>query len=178
MWQGEGWALREVALLQLVLAGLFASVGLGSESPERDCCDSLYPFIPAPEVTQSVPYWTDYPLETTKKYQPPVIDVSKDITRKPAWGPPEEPDIWIVNPRPQTTAKTKTKATTTIRSITGMKYRSRKETCHRKVSTRKCMKGNKRIWRHGNNNDFILITIPLYMPSYVMAIWYGCFHIT
>ena len=146
MWQGEGWALREVALLQLVLAGLFASVGLGSESPERDCCDSLYPFIPAPEVTQSIPYWTDpYPLETTKKYQPPVIDVSKDITRKPAWGPPEEPDIWIVNPRPQTTAKTKTKATTTIRSITGMKYRSRKETCHRKVSATKCMKRNKRI---------------------------------
>ena len=68
MWQGEGWALREVALLQLVLAGLFSSVGLGSESPDRECCDPLYPFIPIPEVATPKDYFDPYITESPNIY--------------------------------------------------------------------------------------------------------------
>ena len=126
MWQGEGWALRAVALLQLVLAGLFSSVGLGSESPERDCCDSLYPFIPIPEVATPRdypdPYFTESPPNLN---QPSVIDVTQEqppiVT--PRWlQPPEEPDIWWHTPRTTKKKKKTTKATTIRTRRPGMNF--------------------------------------------------------
>ena len=117
MWQGEGWALRAVALLQLVLAGLFSSVGYGSESPDRDCCDPLYPFIPIPEVATSRDYPDPYPTEPPDWNQPPVIDVTQE--QQPIvptmWWPPEVPDGWGVNTPRTTKKKKKTTKATTIR---------------------------------------------------------------
>ena len=127
MWQGEGWALRAVALLQLVLAGLFTHVGLGSESPDRDCCDPLYPFVPIPEVATSRDYPDPYLTETPPNLnQPSIIDVTQEqppIT--PRWlQPPEEPDTWWNTPR-TTKKKTKTTKATTIRTRRpGMSFQS------------------------------------------------------
>ena len=123
MWQGEGWALRAVALLQLVLSGLFVSVGLGSESPDRECCDPLYPFIPIPEVTTR-DYNYPYVTQTPNWNQPSFIDVTQEqqaiVTQR--WWPPEEPD-WPY-PTPGTTNKKKktTKATTFKTRRPGMSY--------------------------------------------------------
>ena len=118
MWQGEGWALRAVALLQLVLAGLFVSVGLGSESPDRECCDPLYPFIPIPEIATPKDYSNPYSTEIPNWNQPAVIDVTQEqqpivTTIGRRWWPPEEPD-WPIYTTPRTTKKKKktTKATT------------------------------------------------------------------
>ena len=125
MWQGEGWALRAVALLQLVLAGLFSSVGLGSESPDRECCDSLYPFIPIPEVATPKDYFDPYITESPNWNPPPVIDVTQEqqpiVT--PRWlQPPEEPDSnWLFSTPRTTKKKKKTTKATTIRS--GISYK-------------------------------------------------------
>lgn len=125
MWQGEGWALRAVALLQLVLAGLFSSVGLGSESPDRECCDSLYPFIPIPEVATPKDYFDPYITESPNWNPPPVIDVTQEqqpiVT--PRWlQPPEEPDSnWLFSTPRTTKKKKKTTKATTIRS--GINYK-------------------------------------------------------
>ena len=51
------WAL---AALTLLLSGL---VGRGSESPDRDCCEPLYPFFPAIPPTTST---TARPLTSTR----------------------------------------------------------------------------------------------------------------
>ena len=130
MWQGEGWALRAVALLQLVLAGLFSSVGLGSESPDRECCDSLYPFIPIPEVATPKDYFDPYITESPNWNPPPVIDVTQEqqpiVT--PRWlQPPEEPDSnWLFS-TPRTTKKKKktTKATTIRTRRPGMNFQNK-----------------------------------------------------
>ena len=50
MCQGEAWAwLRALALLLL----LNSSVLWASESPDRECCEPLYPFIPPPLPPQT-----------------------------------------------------------------------------------------------------------------------------
>ena len=131
MWQGEGWALRAVALLQLVLAGLFVSVGQGSESPDRECCDPLYPFIPVPPQGEVFTTTEDYRNHrvTPNRNQPPYIDVTQEqqpeFTTIKRWWPPEEPD-WP-NPTPRTTnkkKKTTTKATTIKFKRPGIKRKS------------------------------------------------------
>ena len=60
MWLGEGWALRALALLLLG-----SSAGWGSESPDRDCCEPLYPFIPPP--TESTSTTTITTTTTTRR---------------------------------------------------------------------------------------------------------------
>ena len=139
MWQGEGWALRAVALLQLVLAGLFTHVGLGSESPDRECCDSLYPINrPIPEVAtpKDYPPWKDpYITESPNWNPPPVIDVTQEqqpiVT--PRWlQPPEEPDSnWLFSTPGTTKKKKKTTKATTIRS--GIDY----HTCLKREKSKK-----------------------------------------
>ena len=129
MWQGEGWALRAVALLQLVLAGLFSSVGLGSESPERDCCDPLYPFIPIPEVATPKDYPDPFITKSPPNLnQPSIIDVTQEqppiVT--PRWlQPPEEPDIWWHTPRTTKKKKKTTKATTIRTRRPGMNFQNK-----------------------------------------------------
>ena len=71
MWQGEGWASRRaVALLvQLVVC----SIVLGSESPDRECCDPQYPYLPAPP---SEPQTTPVYEERTPTNRQVFIDVT------------------------------------------------------------------------------------------------------
>ena len=115
MWQGEGWALRAVALLQLVLSCLFVSVGLGSESPDRECCDPLYPFIPIPELTTRD---YNYPYVSQTPNWNHVTQEQQAISTK-RWWPPEEPDWPYTTPRTTTKKKKTTKAKT---FWPGMKY--------------------------------------------------------
>ena len=108
MWQGEGWALRAVALLQLVLSCLFVSVGLGSESPDRECCDPLYPFIPIPDLTTRD---YNYPYVSQTPNWNHVTQEQQAISTK-RWWPPEEPDWPYTTPRTTTKKKKTTKAKT------------------------------------------------------------------
>ena len=69
MWLGEGWALRALALLLLG-----SSAGWGSESPDRDCCEPLYPFIPPPtESTTTTTTTTTTRTTTTPRTQPTTV---------------------------------------------------------------------------------------------------------
>lgn len=62
MCQGEAWAwLRALALLLLLLLYSSAQVW-ASESPDRECCEPLYPFIPPPAILTTVPTPTKPPL--------------------------------------------------------------------------------------------------------------------
>ena len=126
MWQGEGWALRAVALLQLVLAGLFVSVGLGSESPNRECCDPHYGTFPLYPTTTTSRYPNHRVTQNINWEQGTFIDVTHEQqTIIPTrWGMPEEPDGWTI-PTTRTTnkkKKKKTKATTIKPNRPGIKY--------------------------------------------------------
>ena len=61
MCQGEAWAwLRALALLLLLSSS--AQVVWASESPDRECCEPLYPFIPPPAILTTT---------TTRQTKPP-----------------------------------------------------------------------------------------------------------
>ena len=66
MCQGEAWAwLRALALLLWLASS--SDVIRASESPDRECCESLYPFIPGP-IPDDLP--TDKPPALTTPARP------------------------------------------------------------------------------------------------------------
>ena len=97
MWLGEGWALRALALLLLG-----SSAGWGSESPDRDCCEPLYPFIPPPTESTTT--------TTTSTTTPP-----RRTTRTP-------PTTTRRTLPPLTTTRTTTTTTTTTTTATTRPY--------------------------------------------------------
>ena len=82
MCQGEAWAwLRALALL-LWLASCSDVVVRASESPDRECCEPLYPFIPG---LNPPPTGTGY---TTPALPPELIgpEIPDDLlTQRPAF---------------------------------------------------------------------------------------------
>ena len=79
MCQGEAWAwLRALALLLWLASS--CSVIWASESPDRECCEPLYPFIPG------IPLPTEKPALTTPALPPPRPTSgrpSKPVTKQP-----------------------------------------------------------------------------------------------
>ena len=86
MCQGEAWAWLRASLALLLLLDLSSRA---SESPERECCEPLYPFIPIP-ITPPPPSLTTQPLPTSvTSNRPNFVDVTieqQEIATRPRPG--------------------------------------------------------------------------------------------
>ena len=85
MCQGEAWAWLRASLALLLLL----ESSRASESPERECCEPLYPFIPIP-ITPIPPSLTTQPLPTSvTSNRPNFVDVTieqQEIATRPRPG--------------------------------------------------------------------------------------------
>ena len=86
MCQGEAWAWLRASLALLLLLDLSSRA---SESPDRECCEPLYPFIPIP-ITPPPPSLTTQPLPTSvTSNRPNFVDVTieqQEIATRPRPG--------------------------------------------------------------------------------------------